>query len=60
MPVIQCPNGKFRIGKGPCIYKDKETADRAYKGYLGSKFGKYRRESVLTEILNIIRGYRDK
>lgn len=37
MPVKKCSNGKYRIGSGKCIYKSKASADRAYKGYLGSK-----------------------
>ena len=39
MPVLSCGNGKFRIGKGKCIYKSKASAERAYKGYLGKKYG---------------------
>ena len=38
MPVMKCKDGKFKIGKrGKCVYKDKATAERAYKGYLGAK-----------------------
>jgi len=37
MPVKKCPNGKWRIGEGPCVYKDKVAADRAYKAYLAKK-----------------------
>jgi len=40
MPVRPCPNGKFRIGSGACIYDDKASAERAYKGYLWSKYHK--------------------
>ena len=40
MPVIKCANGKFRIGNGKCIYKTKGDAEKAYKGYLGSKYSK--------------------
>jgi len=39
MPVLKCPNGKYRIGSGKCMYDSKEKAERAYKGYLGSKHG---------------------
>lgn len=39
MPVIRCPNGKFRIGHGKCMYDSKEKAERAYKGYLYHKYG---------------------
>ena len=37
MPVRKCPNGKYRIGKGKCIYKTKAAADRAYRAYLAKK-----------------------
>lgn len=39
MPVLSCGNGKFRIGKGKCMYDSKEKAEAAYKGYLGAKYG---------------------
>lgn len=38
MPVRKCSNGKWRIGSGQCMYTSKESAERAYKGYLGSKY----------------------
>lgn len=43
MPVRRCPNGKYRIGSGPCMYTSKEKADRAYRAYLakGIKKGKH-------------------
>lgn len=34
MPVSKCPNGKWRIGSGECIYESKESATRAYIAYL--------------------------
>lgn len=34
MPVIACPNGKYRIGSGPCMYHSKEKAQKAYRAYL--------------------------
>ena len=37
MPVNKCPNGKWRIGDGKCMYPDKATAERAYRGYLVAK-----------------------
>lgn len=40
MPVIKCTSGKYRIGKGKCIYETKEAAMRAYAGYLAAKFGR--------------------
>lgn len=39
MPVLKCSNGKYKIGKGPCMYTSKASAERAYKGYLGHKYG---------------------
>jgi hypothetical protein len=38
MPVLKCSNGKYRIGSGECVYRSRESAERAYKGYLGSKY----------------------
>lgn len=37
MPVSKCPNGKYRIGTGPCIYTSKAKADAAYAAYLAKK-----------------------
>uniref|UniRef100_A0A6M3L2Q6 Uncharacterized protein n=1 Tax=viral metagenome TaxID=1070528 RepID=A0A6M3L2Q6_9ZZZZ len=37
MPVHACPNGKYRIGTGPCVYDTKAKAERAYAGYMASK-----------------------
>ena len=37
MPVKKGPNDKWRIGTGPAVYKSKASAERAYKGYRGSK-----------------------
>lgn len=34
MPVTKCPNGKYKIGNGQCVYDTKEKADKAYKAYL--------------------------
>lgn len=50
MPVIQCSNGKYRIGKGPCMYKSLEKAEKAYKAYLAKKHSKNFTESTLTSI----------
>ena len=40
MPVSKCANGKWRIGKGKCIYPTKAKAVKAFRGYLGAKYGK--------------------
>lgn len=37
MPVTKCPNGKYKIGNGPCVYTTKAAADRAYTAYLAQK-----------------------
>jgi len=37
MPVHKCPNGKYRIGSGKCMYDSKAKADAAYKAYLAQK-----------------------
>jgi len=37
MPVHSCPGGKYRIGKGPCIYKTLKAAQAAYRAYLAQK-----------------------
>jgi len=37
MPVHKCPNGKYRIGSGKCMYDSKAKAETAYKGYLAKK-----------------------
>lgn len=42
MPVLKCSNGKYRIGSGDCVYRSKESAERAYRGYLGSKYAESR------------------
>lgn len=48
MPVSKCPNGKYRIGSGGCMYDSKEKAEKAYKGYLASK-----REDLKYEISSL-------
>jgi hypothetical protein len=37
MPVYKCPNGKFRIGTGPCVFDSKEKAEKAYAAYRAKK-----------------------
>jgi len=34
MPIYKRPNGKFRIGNGPCIYATMAAVKRAYVAYL--------------------------
>lgn len=33
MPVYKCPNGKYRIGSGQCMYTSKTKALNAYAAY---------------------------
>lgn len=42
MPVRKCANGKYQIGSGPCMYKTKASAQRAYKAYLAKRKGRKR------------------
>jgi len=37
MPVYKCPNGKYRIGSGKCMYKTRASAEKAYAGYRKKK-----------------------
>jgi len=37
MPVSKCPNGKYKIGSGKCMYDSKAKAEKAYKAYLAQK-----------------------
>lgn len=37
MPAIKCPNGKWRWGRGKCIYDTKGDAEQAGKAIEASK-----------------------
>ena len=37
MPVIRCPNGKYKIGSGKCMYKSRQSAVKAYQAYMANK-----------------------
>lgn len=37
MPVYKCPNGKYRIGSGPCVFTSEEKAEKAYAAYKAKK-----------------------
>lgn len=43
MPVRKCSNNKWRIGDGPCMYKTKTAAERAYAAYLAKRENRKRR-----------------
>ena len=49
MPVHKCPNGKYRIGSGKCMYDSKAKAERAYKAYLATKHIHEVKEQILAE-----------
>jgi hypothetical protein len=37
MPVRKCPNGKYQIGEGECMYDSHDSATRAYVAYLAEE-----------------------
>ena len=37
MPIARCPNGKWRIGNGRCMYTSKAAATSAYQAYLAKR-----------------------
>lgn len=43
MPVIQCSNGKWRVGTGDCIYDTKEKATEVYVAIISK--GEYAAEA---------------
>ena len=57
MPVHKCPNGKYRIGSGKCMYDSKAKAEKAYKGYKAAKHANEKRE-ILIQMNKIIQEYR--
>lgn len=50
MPVLQCPNGKWRIGEGKCMYETKADAERAYAGYRAAMHAK----SLMDDAVNFL------
>lgn len=40
MPCIKCPNGKYRLGSGSCMYTSKAACERAYVAYRAKKHSK--------------------
>lgn len=44
MPVFKCPNGKYRIGRGQCVFKTKASAESAERGFLASGGEKRKRK----------------
>jgi len=54
MPVHKCPNGKYRIGSGKCMYDSKGKAEKAYAAYKAKKHA----NELLKEMRQIIIKYR--
>jgi len=40
VPIYKCPNGKYRIGNGPCIYTTLAAVKRAYAAYMAKRDAK--------------------
>ena len=57
MPVHKCPNGKYRIGSGKCMYDSKEKAEKAYRAYRAKKHSNEKKE-ILMQMHKIIQEYR--
>lgn len=56
MPVLKCPNGKYRIGSGKCIYPTRKKAEKAYAGYRAKSHMEVRIEYicfVVKRLLNL-------
>jgi HK97 family phage prohead protease len=45
MPIYECPNGKYRIGDGECMYTSRENAEEAYEAYLASEDDRQKSET---------------
>lgn len=37
MPCIKCSNDKWRIGSGKCMYKTKESCEKALAAYYANR-----------------------
>lgn len=55
MPVHKCPNGKYRIGSGKCMYTSKEAAEKAYRAYKAKKHQK----ELVKNMKEIIHEYKE-
>ena len=54
MPVSKCPNGKYKIGSGKCMYDSKAKAEKAYKGYMAKKHMNELKDEVISELEDLI------
>ena len=50
MPVSKCPNGKYKIGSGKCMYDSKAKAEKAYKGYMAHKHMNELKDELIFEL----------
>ena len=50
MPVSKCPNGKYKIGSGKCMYDSKAKAEKAYKGYMAHKHMNELKDELILEL----------
>lgn len=48
MPVFQCPNGKWRIGNGQCLYETREQAERVWRAILAQR-QKHKKRQITQE-----------
>jgi hypothetical protein len=53
MPVHKCPNGKYRIGSGKCMYDSKEKAEKAYRAYKAKKHAMEEMKIIIKEYKEI-------
>ena len=59
MPVLKCPNGKWRIGTGPCVFTTRAAAERAYVAYLIQTHEERKAVQVLKSVGLAIAAYRE-
>jgi len=57
LPVFKCSNGKWRIGTGPCIYKSKAAAERAYRAYQTKKHNAEMKEEKYIDQITLTSGH---
>lgn len=44
--IKKCPNGKYRIGNGECIYDSRQSAFNAYEHWIRDLAGKELKEKI--------------
>ena len=58
MPVVKCSNGKWRVGRGACIYDTKEKAIKVYQAILAQ--GKLAAQKVSLDYDGVLSTQRGK